>query len=91
IDYNGAELKKIIDDPEFIKLFGDFRNQEKTKTVPREYSADNENIELLKLKSFIAWHGFSDKEMMDEGITARIAAMSKKIFPLNVFLNHAIA
>src|ERR1700743_2889976 len=27
IDYNAADLKKIIDDPEFIKLFGDFRKQ----------------------------------------------------------------
>src|ERR1700749_1308791 len=50
IDYNAADLKKVIDDPEFRKLFGDFRKQEQLKTIPREYSADNENIDLLKLK-----------------------------------------
>ncbi|HVW14867.1 MAG TPA: DUF2461 domain-containing protein [Mucilaginibacter sp.] len=91
IDYNAGAIKKIIDDPEYVKLFGDFRSQEKIKTVPREYSADNENIELLKLKSFIAWHDFTDKEMMEENITGRIALMCEKIYPLNVFLNNAIA
>src|SRR3569833_2922781 len=50
IDYNAAELKGIIDAPEFKKLFGEFRKQEQLKTVPQGYSPDNENIDLLKLK-----------------------------------------
>ncbi len=56
IDYNAHDLKKTIDDPEFINLFGEFRKQDQLKTVPRDYDADNENIELLKLKSFVAFH-----------------------------------
>ncbi len=59
-----ADLKNIIDNTEFRKLFGDFRKQEQLKTVPREYSADNENIELLKLKSFIVSHQIKDKDLM---------------------------
>src|ERR1700744_5495587 len=39
IDYNPDALKRIIDEPEFVKLFGDFRKQEQLKTVPREYGA----------------------------------------------------
>src|ERR1700744_2160871 len=45
IDYNAADLKKIIDDKAFVKLFGDFRKQEQLKTIPQGYSADNENID----------------------------------------------
>src|ERR1700712_4817409 len=90
IDYNAHELKNIVDDTTFIKLFGEFRKQEALKTVPREYSIDNENIDLLKLKSFVAFHQFKDEELMKETAQATIAGICSKIYPLNVFLNNAI-
>lgn len=92
IDYNGDSLKKIVDEPEFLKLFGNFRNQEeKLKTVPQGYSLDNENIELLKLKSFVAYHNFTDTEMIKEGIVDKISALCSKIHPLNEFLKNAVS
>ncbi len=91
IDYNPASVKSIVDAPEFKRLFGDFRKQEQLKTVPREYSADNENIELLKLKSFVAAHNLTDGELEKEGVIKNIAAICSKIYPLNVFLNNAVA
>jgi uncharacterized protein (TIGR02453 family) len=91
IDYNAGELKKIIDGAEFKKLFGDFRAQEQLKTVPREYSADNENIDLLKLKSFIVSHQISDKALMKPDAAEYIAMVCSKLYPLNVFLRNALA
>ncbi len=90
IDYNGNDLKNIIDDAEFIKLFGDFREQEKLKTLPKGYTEDNEHIDLLKLKSFIVWHQLKDKELTKPGIISKIAGVCEKIQPLNVFLRNAI-
>jgi uncharacterized protein (TIGR02453 family) len=90
IDYNANDLKKIIDDKEFGRLFGNFRKQEQLKSVPREYSADNENIELLKLKSFIAFHQLTDEELMEKDAPAAIATICSRIYPLNVFLNNAL-
>ena len=69
IDYNAHELKNIVDDAAFKKLFGEFRKQDALKTVPREYGADNENIDLLKLKSFVAFHQFKDEELMKKYCT----------------------
>jgi uncharacterized protein (TIGR02453 family) len=91
IDYNGHDLKKIIDDPGFIKLFGDFRKQDQLKSIPRDYSADNENIELLKLKSFIAQRQIKNEELLKEDAAETVAAICSRIYPLNVFLNSAIA
>ncbi|MVN92546.1 DUF2461 domain-containing protein [Mucilaginibacter aquatilis] len=90
IDYNAADLTAIIDKPEFKKDFGEFRDQEKLKTLPKGYDADNEHIDLLKLKSFIAYHELTDNEMQKAGITGRIAFLCEQIHPLNVFLNNAI-
>ncbi len=91
IDYNANDLKKIIDDKEFIELFGEFRKQEQLKSAPREYSAENENIELLKLKSFVAFHKIMDEELLKPDAVETIAAICSKIYPLNVFLNNALA
>jgi uncharacterized protein (TIGR02453 family) len=90
IDYNAQALKSIIDEAEFKKLFGDFRKQEQLKTVPREYSADNENIDLLKLKNFIAWHQIKDRDLTGPKAIDYLASVCSKIYPLNVFLRSAI-
>jgi uncharacterized protein (TIGR02453 family) len=91
IDYNASGLKKITDDAGFIELFGEFRKQEQLKSVPREYSAENENIELLKLKSFVAFHQLKDEELLHKNAVVEIASVCSKIYPLNVFLNNALA
>ncbi|MGZ3755745.1 MAG: DUF2461 domain-containing protein [Mucilaginibacter sp.] len=90
IDYNAAELKSVIDDAGFVKLFGDFRNQDRLKTVPREYSADNENIDLLKLKSFIVSHQFGNNSLMKPDAAGQVAQICESIYPLNVFLKNAL-
>ncbi|MCD8742367.1 DUF2461 domain-containing protein [Mucilaginibacter roseus] len=90
IDYNAQELKDIVDAPEFVKLFGHFREQEKLKTNPRDYAADNENIELLKLKSFVAWRKLTDAEVVKKDLVAKVASLCNHIYPLNLFLNNAI-
>jgi uncharacterized protein (TIGR02453 family) len=91
IDYSANDLKKIIDDAEFIQLFGDFRKQEKLKTVPKGYGDDNENLELLKLKSFVAFHKLTEEELLLKDSVDKIAALCGKIYPLNVFLNNALS
>ena len=91
IDYNSGELKKIINDPEFVKLFGDFKKQEQLKSAPREYDAGNENIGLLKLKSFVAFHQIKNDELFAEDAINFVASVCAKIHPLNVFINNALA
>jgi uncharacterized protein (TIGR02453 family) len=91
IDYNGGELKKVIDENEFVKLFGDFRTQEKLKTLPQGYSADNEHIDLLKLKSFIAIHYLTDAEVCSPRFLQVITSICNKLHPLNMFLKNALA
>ena len=91
IDYNAADLKKIIDDPGFRKMFGNFRDQERLKTAPQGYSPENENIDLLKLKSFVVMHPVTDKFLMKDDAPEQLALICSKIYPLNVFLRNALA
>lgn len=91
IDYNGQTLKAIIEDKEFVKLFGDFTTQDQLKNLPKEYSADNENIKLLKLKSFVALHNLTEDELKESTAPAMVASICKRIAPLNEFINNALA
>lgn len=90
IDYNADDLKKIIDAPHFKKLFGEFRDQERLKSMPRGYDPDGENADLIKLKSFAAIHNFTDQEMMKPDSPQLVARILADIYPLTVFLNNAI-
>lgn len=91
IDYNAADLKAIIDAPEFKKLFGEFRDQERLKTVPSGYEATDENIDLLKLKNFGAIHYLTDAEIQKKDIPVQIAKIFEQLYPLLVFFNNAIS
>ncbi|MEO6150406.1 MAG: DUF2461 domain-containing protein [Mucilaginibacter sp.] len=91
IDYNAGELKSIVDTPEFIKQFGNIREHDRLKTVPRDYTAEHPDIDLLKLKSFIAEHPLKDAELLKKDAAEHVVSLCSKIYPLNVFLNNAIA
>ncbi|MCE2707929.1 MAG: DUF2461 domain-containing protein [Bacteroidota bacterium] len=60
IDFSGAELEGIVENPDFKKLFPSLEG-EKLKTCPRDYDASHPYLEYLKLKSFTVSHPISDK------------------------------
>ena len=91
IDYHAKELKQIVDDKDFVNLFGDMRNGNALKTVPKGYDAENPDISLLKLKDFIAMRKFTDTALLKKDSFKEVASTLAKIHPLNVFLANAIA
>lgn len=90
IDYNGEKFEKILKDKKFKKLFDGMDDFDKLKTVPKGYLATHPHIELLKLKSFIVSHNFTDAQVKDKKFLKNIVEVAKAIKPLNVFLKEAI-
>ncbi|TXE14054.1 DUF2461 domain-containing protein [Algoriphagus aquimarinus] len=89
IDYSGAELAKIESNPEFKSLFGQI-DGEKLKTSPRDYEADHEFIDYLRLKSFTVSSKISDRDI-ESGNFINIALDGfQKMRPLQEFLTQAI-
>lgn len=89
IDYSGAELERIENDPEFKKLFPSIEG-DKLKTSPRDYEAEHPYIEYLKLKSFTVSHPISDKAV-DSGAFLTFALDGfRTMKPFNDFLRQAI-
>ncbi|WP_192347962.1 DUF2461 domain-containing protein [Algoriphagus sp. Y33] len=89
IDYSGGELVKIESNPEFKALFGQI-DGEKLKTSPRDYEADHEFIDYLRLKSFTVSSKISDGDI-ESGSFINIALEGfRKMIPLQQFLAQAI-
>lgn len=90
IDYNTQDILDIIEDKEFKSYFYYLDEQEKLKTVPKGYHADNPHIEILKLKSFTVTHKFTNDELFKKDSALAVADGLKKMYPLISFLNHAV-
>lgn len=90
VDYNAPELKKIVSTADFRKHFGQIQG-EKLSRAPKGYPADHPNIELLKLKSFLAMQSFTDEEVLQEDFAGRVIESYRMVQPFNEYLNVAIS
>lgn len=91
IDYSSARFLKILNDKKFKKWFKGLDDFDRLKTVPKGYPKDHPQIELLKNKSFIVSHYFSDAEVKDKKFIKKVTEAAQAIKPLNDFLREAIA
>lgn len=89
IHYNAEDLKKAISGKEFKKYFGELQG-EKLKTSPRDYPADHPEIELLRMKSFLAVHELKDNELSSKGFLKHSTSVFKALYPLDTFLNMSL-
>jgi uncharacterized protein (TIGR02453 family) len=90
IDYNSTGFLKILNDKKFKKYFKGLDNFDKLKTMPKGYPKDHPQIDLLKNKSFVVSHYFSDKDVKDKKFVKQVVEVCKAIKPMNEFLNEAM-
>lgn len=90
IDYNGDKLQKIINAKEFKSFFKGLDDDDKLKTVPKGFYKEHKHLELLKLKSFIAFHKIDDKKLTSSSFLKDTIKGYKAMLPLNQFLREAL-
>ncbi len=78
---------EIISDKNFVKYFGTL-DGEKLKTAPKGFPSDHPQIELLKMKSFLAVREATDAEVLEPGYMEKVIMAFKVMKPLNDFLNN---
>lgn len=89
IDYNYKEFTGITESKSFKKMFGDIEGEQLRK-LPQGYTADNPAIELLKKKSFIVSHNFTDEQLTAKGFEKKVAEVFTAMTPFINFLNRAV-
>ncbi|MFN4811421.1 MAG: DUF2461 domain-containing protein, partial [Bacteroidota bacterium] len=91
IDYNLDEFKTIIENKHFIKHYGGLDMEDTLKNPPRGYDNLNEGIKWIKLKSFVAFCNFSDKDVVKPDFYKTASEKLTHLLPLINFLNRSTA
>lgn len=84
---NPKEFKKIISEKKFKSLFPALSDL-KVKTLPRGYSKDHPEIELLKFTSYIVEKKIEDTLIVSNDFSKLCADAYKSMFPFIRFLNN---
>ena len=86
IDYNPQELRAIIYEPTFLKIFGEPQG-ESVKSAPKGYSKDHLEIELLRKKQMFFWHKFTNDEVFSSDFVHKVTETAKMLKPFLDYLN----
>ncbi len=65
-ELDSSEIRNIINEREFKNAFGGFEQTNSVKSAPNGFNKDDENIDLIKLKSFVVKHSYTDEEVQSE-------------------------
>ena len=92
IDYNYDELKEILNEKKFKKIYGDvFRGGDVSlSTMPKGYEKDNPAAGYLKLKSMIAETTVQDEELTKASLHKKTIDAFLALQPFLNFINRSI-
>ncbi|MGY4383696.1 uncharacterized protein (TIGR02453 family) [Pedobacter sp. UYP24] len=90
IDYNTSAFTAILESKDFAGHF-QLSKEDTLKNAPKGYAIDHPQINLLKLKSFIAICPITDAELLSPKIVDKLKTAFKRIKPFVLFLRNAVA
>jgi uncharacterized protein (TIGR02453 family) len=89
IDYNTSEFLEILDAKSFNSLYT-LSREDSLKKAPKGYDPAHPQIELLKLKSYIASFPISDEELFKPSIVNHLKKAFEGVYPFVQFLKRAV-
>jgi uncharacterized protein (TIGR02453 family) len=84
-----GEFIKIVEKKSFLDAFAKLRGDQ-LKSAPKGFDANHKAIEYLKLKEFMAWTEFKDKDVLAADFPKTLVRMTKEMYPLIAFLRRAL-
>ena len=88
IDYNRKDLDDALSQGGWEAQ--DLSSEDKLKRPPSGYTAEDPNIELLKLKSFILYQAISDKDLCGSESLEQVISVSKRFYPFKRYIHQAL-
>ena len=91
IDYDGEELKMILNKKSFKNLFGGLYEDETLKMAPKGFSNDHPHIDLLKNKTFAVATQFPSKRVLHDDFESFLINGYQEMLPFRRYLNNALS
>ena len=82
-------LRKIINSASFKKHF-ELLGGDQVKTAPKGFSKDHPAIDLLRYKSFVVSHNFTDKEVTSPGFVKEVMKYFKATKPFFDYMSDVL-
>lgn len=89
IDYNGEELRGIINKKSFKNTFGDLYRDERLIKAPKGFSNDHIHIDLLKNKSFAVVREINQEDVLGPNYREMVLDTYFEMLPFRRYLNEA--
>ncbi len=86
VDYNGASLRAIVENPSFVSLFGEAEG-DLLKKVPKGFDPSPADELYLRRKQLFYWRHFTDKEIVSTDFTPNLMLAALQLKPFLDFLN----
>lgn len=86
-----GKLRTIVGARAFRAAFGGLDDGDRLQKPPRGVAPDHPDLELLKLKRFVAWTEWPVAKVSARALPGRIAAAARTLHPLIVYLRQAVA
>lgn len=89
-EIDASEIRSILNEKEFNKAFGGFVQTNAVKLAPKGFNKDDENIDLIKLKSFTAKHSFTDQEVTSENFIENLLHHYQLLLPFFDYMSSVL-
>ena len=90
IDYDGEELKKILNEKAFKRTFGGLWEDTKLTNAPKGFSKDHIHIDFLRNKTFAVAHTFDTKEVLKNSFEKKVISVYEIMLPFRRYLSGAV-
>lgn len=91
IDYDGEVLEGILQKPSFKNMFGNLYVDRPLKRMPKGYSADHPQADLLKHKTFAVVRPLSKTEVLSGAFEDIVLETYLELLPFRTYLNRALS
>ena len=85
-----GDFLKIVEKKSFLDTFGALHG-DKLKSAPKGFDPEHKAIDYLRLKEFMAWTEFKDKDVLAADFPKTLVRMTKGMYPLIAFLRKSLA
>lgn len=89
IYFNADAFKAILNQPEFVNIFGKLDDFDKLSRPPKGFEPDWPDIDLLKYKSYVVSHYVKDEAFENTSPETLILPVFNALYPFNAFLQRA--
>ncbi|GGD94175.1 DUF2461 domain-containing protein [Planktosalinus lacus] len=89
-EMDDSEIRGILNQPDFKKVYEGFDTSDQVKTAPKGFDKDHKAIDLIKNKNFFVAHYYTDKEVMSSGFFEKVVHHFELVQPFFRYMSDVL-